>query len=312
MGPAGAPSMGGGVTPPPQLAPQPAAPGAPATRTGGFAIDPGTRAAIAANIYLPKEAADAVEKQAATEREAALAGPRKYAETQAESEAKRQAGKPAERQQIGTTLDSIETTRALATKIRDNKNLPGALGYFGKGNAAIHSGIRDVSADLETLLGRVALDTMARLKQQSATGATGFGSTNETEFEVIQNSLTNLKNRLQTPEQYRQNIDTLLTSLENAERRIYTGWQETYREPYRNVEQKPYPTSGPKPEKTEPGPRPRGMPQKEADTGNAAFLAPPKVGEIRNGRPFLGGDPKKQSSWGPKKGEKKDDEGGIY
>jgi len=164
---------------------------------------------------------------------AARAPQQKYQTDLAEGQAKQELGKPAQRGQISTTLDSIAMTKALAEKVKSDENLPRVLGPpLWRVMPNVYEGTRNVQANLDTLLKRQALDTMARLKQQSATGATGFGSTNDKELGIITGALTNLEDQNQSPAQYKQNIDTLVTALTNAERRIREGWKETYHEEY--------------------------------------------------------------------------------
>src|SRR5262245_27320990 len=242
--PAAAPAPGGGGGGAPAIAG--AGPAMPPAPIAGRGAPPSQAAEPIVNTFLgpmPLSQAEELAQQLAVlkrpnpELLAAIAAARapqqKYLTDIAEGQAKQELGKPAQRGQISTTLDSIAMTKALADKVKSDENLSRVLGPpLWRMTPNVYESTRNVQANIDTLLKRQALDTMARLKQQSATGATGFGSTNDKELGIITGALTNLEDQNQSPGQYKQNIDTLVTALTNAERRIREGWKETYQEEY--------------------------------------------------------------------------------
>ena len=97
-------------------------------------------------------------------------------------------------------MDEMERLAGLAYKLSKNPNIKyvtglGRLGEFVPGTPAA-----DAGTDLEGLVSQSAIQSMEKLKSESPTGATGFGSMQANELKIIIDNFATLSNRKQSPE----------------------------------------------------------------------------------------------------------------
>jgi len=92
----------------------------------------------------------------------------------------------------------LDTVGAIREAISDQGVIPD-VGVFGSKTTAFNQQAADVAGMLDTLKGMVVFDRLEKLKQASATGASGLGQVTEHEIALLGAQLGALENNLSTP-----------------------------------------------------------------------------------------------------------------
>lgn len=128
---------------------------------------------------------------------------------------RREEAKLAKNKEELANLEGLEALRAV-------KNLKEKIKYFGPFGGRIHpiasfldTDKVDWDANLKRLKGLLVLDKMARLKQASKTGATGFGQLSNKELMLLENSATALKPEMSEEDALRY-LNEIEEKLENT------------------------------------------------------------------------------------------------
>lgn len=157
----------------------------------------------------------------------------------AEADAKRPASEADDRFKLKDMIGSIDDSWSAAHEIVQHPGFPHIAGLPFGGEFKI-KGVGFDAADVvpgtskadafnlhKSLVAKSALTTLERLKQQSTSGATGFGSLTEKELALIENAIGNLKlssSKDELQRGYSQFQDALL----NARNRLIEKFQEKY------------------------------------------------------------------------------------
>jgi len=191
-----------------------------------------------------------------------------YAKTLAESEAKQEASKPAARVALSTAIETISGVQALAKKIHDDPELPRATGknadpyddprqervtkipfttmpWHWENIKAQGDPARRVSDNMRTLANQLGLAALHALQASNKTGASGLGSTGEQEINMLKSATVGVLDPTIRTEDYQHNLNIILNATENLKQRLLQGWQEQYREPFKQPggnEPIPYPS----------------------------------------------------------------------
>lgn len=126
-------------------------------------------------------------------------------------------------------MQSLADDEILSAIARARSGVDGGMssGYWARLPAGLQpQSAVDLSGDLRTVASRITLDTLAKLKQSSPTGASGLGSLTEQEGALLRDSISSL-NQEQSPAK-------LLESLANVERHYRNVKALTNGEDYRD------------------------------------------------------------------------------
>ena len=192
---------------------------------------------------------------------------------QAAAEKQAEVGVATEVDKAATMLDAVDGIKAIAkdadTPITGTASIPFAL-YSGTPAGKVRSYVG-------TLQSGVALGAMMRLKQASATGATGFGNLSEKELQLLIDDIGALNPDNTDPEIFMQTIN-----------RIETRWQRVIDDIRKNVSPERIEELG----LTDLVNRGVAVPDQPVQS-----LAPPAPGTVVDGYTFKGGDPADQNNW---------------
>lgn len=170
--------------------------------------------------------------------------------------------------QAGTMLDA---TSSILKLMEDNKDatipITGTMSRVGSWLSGTPQG--KLRSYVDTLKSGTVRDAMLRLKQASAQGATGFGSMNEKELQILIDAYGALDPNNTDPEIFRKSIERI----QDQQKRVIDDIR-------RNVS----------PERI----KELGL---EDIVGNAPVNAPPVPGVTEDGYRFKGGDPSKSENW---------------
>lgn len=102
---------------------------------------------------------------------------------------------------------------------------PTATGAFSDQLAKlpIPNGAKEWANIRDRIKSQLTLETLSNIKQQSPTGATGFGALSESELKVIQDAIANL-DQSTSAEQIRKNIQLVREKINDSKRRAADAW----------------------------------------------------------------------------------------
>lgn len=92
-------------------------------------------------------------------------------------------------------IGDLDTFASLAEELAEDPDLAGAVGIGRMVSKLPSSDYAGLLADLDRLMALGALDTMAKMKNESATGATGFGSMQKNELKILMDAKSILSHR---------------------------------------------------------------------------------------------------------------------
>jgi hypothetical protein len=103
------------------------------------------------------------------------------------------------------------------------KNRGRLKGVYGAGQAAaMVPGTRfaNTKADVDRLIGLNVVETLAQLKQQSPTGATGFGALSDSELNILKSSFSTFVDKNQSPEKIGEELERVARILIRYKNRV--------------------------------------------------------------------------------------------
>ena len=118
--------------------------------------------------------------------------------------------------------DKGTLTRLLEMKAIDSQKRPDS-GFFD----AIAPERRAAFAKLSTILSRVGLAEITRMKSQTSTGATGFGALNQPELELLVNSLGSFKD-IKTEKDLKQRLQSMVNIVKRKKEQAQIEYGEIY------------------------------------------------------------------------------------
>jgi len=161
---------------------------------------------------------------------------------------------PEARVVMSGVLDGLNRMEDLSEKLRNDKNLarvvgenvdpiddPNAPKYPGtniplaswqRRSKAIGDPAWDTRSNLMTLASQLGLSTLNALRQGQKTGATGLGSTSETEIQMLKAAISGIQDLRISYPQMLQNLQIIIDTTKNVRERLLGGWQENYGQPY--------------------------------------------------------------------------------
>jgi hypothetical protein len=172
---------------------------------------------------------------------------------------------------VSFAIDKTREMRNTATRLLNDPAFDDAFGLTGLGASLIPgSPAADVRATLDTLRNQSFVQGLSAMREASKTGG-AVGNVTEAEGKRFENLRASLS-QAQSPERARQELERMITELDESEERVSQAYTGTYGE----VEFKLRP-------KTE----------------RIQTLDIPAVGTIVDGFEFLGKDPSKPENWRP-------------
>ncbi len=108
----------------------------------------------------------------------------------------------------------------LAESIASSENLKYVTGIGRLLSWVPGTASADLNSDLDRLLSMGAIETMAKLKKESATGSTGFGALSEKELKTIQSSFSSINDPKQSPSKKRQELKRIAKTMRDYLKRI--------------------------------------------------------------------------------------------
>lgn len=136
---------------------------------------------------------------------------------------------------VGRVIKNKNTVNDIRSVI--SKASGSNTGIFGKALSFIPGTDQfDFRQNIETLMSRLAIDSMLELKAKSPTGSTGFGALSQKELEVMQKEIASLE-QAQSPAQFKANAMRVLASYEKNTQLLELGFQEAATTPDERLEQ---------------------------------------------------------------------------
>lgn len=201
--------------------------------------------------------------------------PRARAELAADR-AKKQPEDLAQIQNITADLNLLQDT---AGKLRTHPGLNTSTGWLaGFGSIPAPTDAYGFSSELDAFKNQMVINTMAKLKALSASGATGFGNLTEKEGGRMENLVASL-NRARKTEDVVKSLQDIEDFMEGVKSRSAQDYRQTY-----GVDAANLPTR-----------RPQAAPGGQGRARSA--YVKPRVGEVRNGFMYVGGDDAAPTSW---------------
>lgn len=115
-------------------------------------------------------------------------------------------------------IESLQTFLDKAHAVKDNPNMKYVTGAGGALKLIPGTAAADLQADIDFLVSSGVIETMAKLKNESPTGATGFGALSENEMKVMQNAFSSLGNSKMSPNKKREELDRVIKIMEKRQR----------------------------------------------------------------------------------------------
>lgn len=115
-------------------------------------------------------------------------------------------------------IESLQTFLDKANTVKDNPNMKYVTGAGKVGAYIPGTSAADLQADIDFLVSSGVIETMSKLKNESPTGATGFGALSENEMKVMQNAFSILGNRDISPNKKREELGRVIKIIENRQR----------------------------------------------------------------------------------------------
>lgn len=109
---------------------------------------------------------------------------------------------------------SIQTFIDRAYKVKDNKNMKYVTGMGRLAKNLWGSEAANLQADIDFLVSSGVIETLTQLKNQSPTGATGFGALSDSELTAIKNAFSVLGNDKISPEKKKAEVERVLSIME--------------------------------------------------------------------------------------------------
>ncbi len=110
---------------------------------------------------------------------------------------------------------SIQTFIDRAHKVKANDNMKYVTGIGKLGRLLPGSPAANLQADIDFLVSSGVIETLTQLKNQSPTGATGFGALSDSELTAIKNAFSTLGNTDIGPEKKRDEVKRILDKMES-------------------------------------------------------------------------------------------------
>jgi hypothetical protein len=243
-----------GAAPAPAPTPAPPAPGGiiqgATPLPGGINVDPMIRIGNAqiplryARAYAAADEAAGIKDGVWSKAIASAEAPVIAAQTEkAKMDVAQEQQKPQARLAATNMADKLNSTEALSEKILNNPRLTYATGFLGSrgpggvprpfASVRLNTDTNALEADIDTLIAKVGLDTLAAMREGSKTGSSGLGGTSDNEINMLSNSLTALKDTSISEPAYRQNLQTVIDVVRSVRSRMQSTWKETYGEDFK-------------------------------------------------------------------------------
>jgi len=185
-------------------------------------------------------------------------GPQQYSTKMAELAATQEQQKPQARMAMSKVLDGLNLVEDRAEALRKDENLTRVVGEnvspyddpnaamipatnipvealkgpFGSRIKSVGDPAWDTRSDLVTLAGEIGLSTLEAMREASKSGSSGLGGTSETEINMLQRALADIKDLRISPEKMRQNLKIIVDVTKNVRERLLGGWRENYQEEF--------------------------------------------------------------------------------
>jgi len=142
--------------------------------------------------------------------------------------------KPKTTQAVETSLNSNRRLRRALIQLRDTPGMASAFGFTGEFVSGISgTDAANAKAILEQIEGKAFITAIGDMRNASATGA-AVGSVTEQEGAKLQRSFTTLK-QSQSPSAARQEIDNMISVLDESEGVTVNAYARTYGQPNFNL-----------------------------------------------------------------------------
>lgn len=110
------------------------------------------------------------------------------------------------KQKNANRLEELKEFSNVALRLANNPALSGITGVGRPGSLVPGTKWADADTDRQFLIAKSAIQSMEKLKSESPTGATGFGSMQANELKIIIDNFATLENTKQTPEKMRETL----------------------------------------------------------------------------------------------------------
>lgn len=115
-------------------------------------------------------------------------------------------------------IESLQTFLDKANAVKDSENMKYVTGAMGAARHIPGTAAADLQADIDFLVSSGVIETMTELKNQSPTGATGFGALSEKEMKTLQDAFSVLGNTKISPNKKRAEMDRVIKIMEKRKR----------------------------------------------------------------------------------------------
>ncbi len=107
-------------------------------------------------------------------------------------------------------MESLQTFLDKAHAVKDNPNMKYVTGAGKVGQYIPGTGAADLQSDINFLVASGAIETLAKMKAQSATGASGMGALSDSEMILLKNAFSSLGNNNISPNKKRDELGRVI------------------------------------------------------------------------------------------------------
>lgn len=161
---------------------------------------------------------------------AAVAGAEKVATKEAELGTERQFDQPRAESALGSSLQSLDRLKELATKIGENPNLGRVTGALGKVPNFPGSESSNLSADIKTLKSNIIQGALANIREASKTGG-ALGSVSTYEEEFLKNTLAAIDENADS-KKYKGSMQDIAKFADESKARLLRAYKDTYKKDF--------------------------------------------------------------------------------
>lgn len=159
-----------------------------------------------------------------------IMGAEKEATKTAELGTERQFDQPRAESALGSSLQSLDRLKELATKIGENPNLGRVTGALGKVPNFPGSESSNLSADIKTLKSNIIQGALANIREASKTGG-ALGSVSTYEEEFLKNTLAAIDENVDS-KKYKGSMQDIAKFADESKARLLRAYKDTYKKDF--------------------------------------------------------------------------------